>query len=78
MTEQVFLEQLRDLLQMEKPVTPETELASLREWDSLAWMLLIAFADKERLHPVKLSSLRTIGTVHELYLLLVGGSDGTL
>lgn len=41
-----FLEQFQDMLQLDDPVGENAQLGELEEWDSLAFMLLIAFFDK--------------------------------
>lgn len=41
-----FLSELQDMLQLDEPVSEDTALGELEEWDSLAFMLLIAFFDK--------------------------------
>ena len=47
MTEKAFLEELRTMLQCESALSGSTSLADLEEWDSLAFMVLIAFFDRE-------------------------------
>lgn len=46
MTKQDFLLELQELLQCETSLHEETVLTDLEEWDSLAFMVLIAFFDK--------------------------------
>lgn len=47
MTQSEFLERLRDMLQTDCELAPQTPLNELEEWDSLAIMVLIAFFDRE-------------------------------
>lgn len=46
MTRTDFLRELQDMLQTDEELQENSELASLEEWDSLAYMVLIAFFDK--------------------------------
>ena len=46
MNKNEFLKALQDMLQADETLTEDTTLASLEEWDSLAFMVVIAFFDK--------------------------------
>lgn len=46
MTRNEFLAALQDMLQTDAELSDDTPLASLEEWDSLAFMVVIAFFDK--------------------------------
>lgn len=46
MTRNEFLAALQDMLQTDAELQEDTPLAGLEEWDSLAFMVLIAFFDK--------------------------------
>ena len=46
MTKNEFLNALQDMLQTDAELSEDTALAGLEEWDSLAFMVLIAFFDK--------------------------------
>ena len=46
MTRQDFLLELQDMLQSESAMQEDTVLPDLEEWDSLAFMVLIAYFDK--------------------------------
>lgn len=46
MTRNEFLAALEDMLQTDVELQADTPLAGLEEWDSLAFMVLIAFFDK--------------------------------
>lgn len=70
MTKQEFTDALTDLLQEEAPIDLTTDLTKLNSWDSLAWMFIMAFAEKENLHRVNFSQLRAVSTAQELYALL--------
>lgn len=41
-----FLTELQDLLQTDETLRDSTQLSALEEWDSIAFMVLIAFFDK--------------------------------
>lgn len=46
MTKSDFIAELQEMLQTDAALAEDTALADLEEWDSLAFMLLIAFFDK--------------------------------
>lgn len=46
MTKSDFIAELQEMLQTDDTLAEDTALADLEEWDSLAFMLLIAFFDK--------------------------------
>lgn len=46
MTRSDFIAELTEMLQTEETLAEDTTFADLEEWDSLAFMLLIAFFDK--------------------------------
>lgn len=46
MTKSEFLAALQDMLQTDAELSADTPLAGLEEWDSLAFMVVIAFFDK--------------------------------
>lgn len=46
MTKSEFLAALQDMLQTDTELAEATPFAGLEEWDSLAFMVLIAFFDK--------------------------------
>ena len=46
MTRNEFLGALQDMLQTDAALSEDTPLAGLEEWDSLAFMVVIAFFDK--------------------------------
>ena len=46
MTRNEFLGALQDMLQTDAALSEDTPLAELEEWDSLAFMVVIAFFDK--------------------------------
>lgn len=47
MTKADFLARLQEMLQTDAALAGDTVLGDLEEWDSLAFMLLIAFFDKQ-------------------------------
>lgn len=46
MTRSDFIAELQEMLQTDDTLAEDTVLSDLEEWDSLAFMLLIAFFDK--------------------------------
>lgn len=46
MTKSEFISELQEMLQTETDISGDTNLLELEEWDSLAFMILIAFFDK--------------------------------
>ena len=47
MTLEQFLTDLQDILQRDEPLTPETLLTGVEEWDSLAIMGCLAYFDRK-------------------------------
>lgn len=47
MTKAEFLSELQEMLQLAEPLQEDAALGGLEEWDSLAYMVLIAFFDKK-------------------------------
>lgn len=47
MTLAQFLTDLQDILQRDEPLTPETLLTGVEEWDSLAIMGCLAYFDRK-------------------------------
>ena len=65
MSKEEFLVQMQDVLQTETELTPETVLADLDEWDSLAMMATMAFLDKNFGVKVKIADLKTRTTISD-------------
>lgn len=72
MNEQEFLEELGNVLQSEEPVVPDLQLAEQAGWDSLAWMMILALAERENFNHVKMDQLRSPGSASDLFRLLAG------
>lgn len=47
MTRTDFLSELQEMLQLDSPLSEDTKLSGLEEWDSLAFMVLITYFDKK-------------------------------
>ncbi len=47
MTLEQFLTDLQDILQRDEPLTPDTLLTDVEEWDSLAVMGCLAYFDRK-------------------------------
>ncbi len=72
MTKKEFLCSLQEMLQCSEAIEETTVLADLEEWDSLAFMVLIAFFDKTWGQRIVFDDLKPIRTVAELISLTNG------
>lgn len=72
MTEKAFLEELQNMLQCESALSGDTALAGVEEWDSLAFMVLIAFFDREFGVRVTFDMLKQCHTPSDLIALTNG------
>lgn len=70
MSEKDFLEKVTDILEVEEPVTMETDLTELEEWDSLAYVSVISMANAVLGKKVTVAELKTVKTVADLYGLI--------
>lgn len=66
MNKDEFLMQMQDVLQTEEPLTMETQLTDLDEWDSLAMMATMAFLDKNFGMKVKIADLKMFATINDI------------
>lgn len=73
MTKHEFLAALQDMLQTDTELAEDTALAGLEEWDSLAFMVLIAFFDKNFHKKLIFADLSACKTPAALMLLADGG-----
>ena len=71
MDQQFFLKVLADTLQTDIALAPDTALATMEEWDSMAAMAFLALADRNFSKKLKLADLRKAQTVNDLYAFLV-------
>lgn len=69
MTGLAFIGDLGEMLQTETPLTPETPLEALPEWDSVAGMILVTYFDRNfgQLHTY--DEIMACKTVRELMAL---------
>lgn len=67
MDEKTFLAEMETLLNLEEPLTMETTLTDLEEWDSLAALMFQSFVLKKTKKPLKPAALKTVATVSDLY-----------
>lgn len=67
MSEQEFLAELEEILNVEEPLTMETKLDELDEWDSLASLMFQSFVFKKVKVILKPTSLKDEQTVKDLY-----------
>lgn len=73
MTRQEFLETLQDMLQCEQALDARTVLTDMEEWDSLAFMVLISFFDKNFGKRITFDMLKPCRTPEDLIALSEGG-----
>lgn len=66
MTKAEFCTEMQDVLQTDAELTPETILADLDEWDSLAMMATMAFLDKTFGVKVGLKDFKEMNTLADL------------
>ena len=66
MTIEQFLEDFQDILQRDDPVTMNTPLQDMVEWDSLAVMSCIAYLDKKFGVKTTVASYRAMQTVADI------------
>lgn len=69
----VFLEELRELLQRDAPITLHTALGEVEEWDSLAVMACMAWFDQKLDIKTSFSQYKELQTVADL-IALTGGA----
>lgn len=66
MTKADFCTEMQDVLQTDAELAPETVLADLDEWDSLAMMATMAFLDKTFGVKVGLKDFKEMNTLSDL------------
>ena len=66
MTTEDFLIQLQEVLQTDSVLTPDTVLADLDEWDSLAQMATMSFLNRNFGIKTNIAELAALGTVADL------------
>ena len=67
-----FFATLQDILQTDLPITSETKLKGMQEWDSLSIMSCIALFDKELGIKTRFSQYKEVNTVADLLRLAEG------
>ena len=68
-----FLAELQELLQTDEAIDEATDLTSLEEWDSIAFMVLIAYFDREFSKKLTFEDLGACKTPADLISLAQGG-----
>ena len=68
MTRDEFIVEMQDVLQTDEPLTADTVLADLVEWDSLALMATVAFLKKDFGVEVGLRDFKNMNTMGDLML----------
>ncbi|WP_165176352.1 acyl carrier protein [Desulfovibrio sp. ZJ369] len=72
MTKKEFLCSLQEMLQCSEAIEETTVLTDLEEWDSLAFMVLIAFFDKSWGQRIIFDDLKSIRTAADLIAMTRG------
>ena len=72
MTKQEFCCALQEILQCSEAIEETTLLTELEEWDSLAFMVLIAFFDKTWGQRIVFDDLKSIRSAADLIALTKG------
>lgn len=72
MTRQEFLTTLQEMLQCDMEMHEDTVLTDLEEWDSLAFMVVIAFFDKNFGQRITFDTLKGCRTPSDLIALSAG------
>ncbi len=73
MTIKKFLEDFQDLLQRDDPITMDTPLRDMEEWDSLAVMSCIAYLDKQFGVKTAVTAYKKLRIVADVAALAQGG-----
>ena len=66
-----FIDLILDTLQRDYPLSMETPLTEVPEWDSMAAMAFLALADRKFGKKLSLANLKGAKTVSDLHALLV-------
>ena len=72
MTEQMFIENLTELMDTEAQLTMDTRLAEIEEWDSLSHVTFVAMCVSDGKDDVKSQDVRAAQHVRDLYRLFEG------
>lgn len=67
-----FLAELQEILQAEEALQESTKLETLEEWDSIAFMVLIAFFDRNFGKKLTFEDLAAVKTPEDLISLSQG------
>ena len=70
MDEKEFLSEIEELLNVEEPLTMQTDLKELEEWDSLAALMFQSLVLKKTKTALKPAALKTVTTIGDLYTFL--------
>lgn len=70
-----FLTELQDILQTDESLQETTELGALEEWDSIAFMVIIAFFDKNFNKKLTFEDLTACKTPADLMALAQGAIE---
>lgn len=68
MRKDIFLKELKDILQRKEPCHENDRLDSYEEWDSLSIMSVMAFFDRQFGLKISLDDFNSFSTVNDLIL----------
>ena len=74
MDEKIFIEELKDLIDTEMELNPETKLKDVEDdgWDSLSIISFIAYCRKHGTDNITSKEISEAVTVHDLFILFGG------
>ena len=65
--EQIFLEKLKEILEMDAPVKMEDNFREYEVWDSLAYLSVISFVDEEYETVIPRDEFKKMNTVQDIF-----------
>ena len=75
MTQETFLEELQGILRTDVPLSIDYPLDELDEWDSMAMLAIVTFAEKEFQVSLDVNDFRQFETPGDIYRRLTGNGD---
>ena len=70
----IFLNELKQILEFDDVLTIDTHLPALETWDSLAWLSVINLLDEHGVN-IEISAIASIETVGQLYSIVNSSND---
>ena len=75
MTQETFLEELQGILRTDVPLSIDYPLDELDEWDSMAMLAIVTFAEEEFQVSLDVNDFRQFETPGDIYRRLTGNGD---